>query len=42
MNPNKFRACEFLISYHEKRNDKIIVFSDNIFALTNYARKLKK
>ncbi|KAH7646498.1 dna excision repair protein xp-b-like protein [Dermatophagoides farinae] len=40
MNPNKFRVCQFLIKYHEKRNDKIIVFSDNIFALVNYAKKL--
>lgn len=40
MNPNKFRVCQFLIKYHEKRNDKIIVFSDNIFALVNYAKRL--
>nr|CDS33055.1 rad25:xp B DNA repair helicase [Hymenolepis microstoma] len=40
MNPNKFRACEFLIKYHETRNDKIIVFSDNVFALQYYAKKL--
>ncbi|KAL4222357.1 TFIIH basal transcription factor complex helicase XPB subunit [Mactra antiquata] len=42
MNPNKFRACQFLIKYHERRNDKIIVFSDNVFALKNYAKKLGK
>jgi len=42
MNPNKFRACEFLIRYHERRNDKIIVFSDNVFALRHYAVKLNK
>lgn len=42
MNPNKFRACQFLIRYHERRNDKIIVFSDNVFALKNYAIKLNK
>jgi len=42
MNPNKFRACEFLIKYHEQRGDKIIVFSDNIFALQTYAKKLGK
>lgn len=42
MNPNKFRACQFLIRYHERRNDKIIVFSDNMFALEKYARKLDK
>ena len=33
MNPAKFQACEFLVRYHEQRRDKIIVFSDNIFAL---------
>ncbi|KAG0566665.1 hypothetical protein KC19_7G079900 [Ceratodon purpureus] len=43
MNPNKFRACEFLIRFHEQqRGDKIIVFSDNLFALREYATKLKK
>ena len=41
MNPNKFRACEFLIRYHEKQGDKIIVFSDNVFALQEYAQRLK-
>jgi DNA excision repair protein ERCC-3 len=34
MNPNKFRACQFLINFHEQqRGDKVIVFSDNIWAL---------
>lgn len=43
MNPTKFMACQFLIEYHEKiRGDKVIVFSDNIFALREYALKLKK
>jgi DNA excision repair protein ERCC-3 len=42
MNPRKFHACQFLIDYHEKRGDKIIVFSDNVFALKAYALKLKK
>ena len=42
MNPNKFRATQFLIEYHERRNDKIIVFSDNVFALKHYAKKLNK
>ncbi|GER30337.1 homolog of xeroderma pigmentosum complementationgroup B 1 [Striga asiatica] len=43
MNPNKFRACEFLIKFHEReRRDKIIVFADNLFALTEYATKLRK
>ena len=42
MNPRKFQACQFLIDYHEKRGDKVIVFSDNVFALKAYALKLKK
>ncbi|KAF3920208.1 hypothetical protein AA313_de0206125 [Arthrobotrys entomopaga] len=42
MNPRKFQACQFLIDYHEKRGDKVIVFSDNVFALAAYARKLNK
>jgi hypothetical protein len=33
LNPNKFQACQYLIHYHESRGDKIIVFSDNVFAL---------
>jgi DNA excision repair protein ERCC-3 len=42
MNPRKFQACQFLIDYHEKRGDKIIVFSDNVYALHAYAQKLNK
>ncbi|XP_041366726.1 general transcription and DNA repair factor IIH helicase subunit XPB-like [Gigantopelta aegis] len=42
MNPNKFHACQFLIRYHERRNDKIIVFADNVFALKHYAIALGK
>ncbi|KAI9651100.1 DNA repair helicase RAD25 [Ciborinia camelliae] len=42
MNPRKFQACQFLIDYHEKRGDKIIVFSDNVYALHVYAQQLKK
>jgi DNA excision repair protein ERCC-3 len=33
MNPRKFQACQFLIQFHEQRGDKIIVFSDNVYAL---------
>jgi len=36
-NPNKFLACQYLINLHESRGDKIIVFSDNLFALKTYA-----
>eukprot|EP00088_Acartia_fossae_P070828 TRINITY_DN9577_c0_g1_i1.p1 TRINITY_DN9577_c0_g1~~TRINITY_DN9577_c0_g1_i1.p1 ORF type:complete len:254 (-),score=78.66 TRINITY_DN9577_c0_g1_i1:227-988(-) len=42
MNPHKFRATQYLIKYHEKRNDKIIVFSDNVYALKHYAKELNK
>ena len=42
MNPTKFRVCEFLIKYHTSRNDKIIVFSDDLFALEHYATTLGK
>ncbi|KAF3832809.1 hypothetical protein F7725_026474 [Dissostichus mawsoni] len=42
MNPNKFRACQFLIQFHERRNDKIMVFADNVFALKEYAIRLNK
>ncbi|CBY00326.1 hypothetical protein IAQ61_011256 [Plenodomus lingam] len=42
MNPKKFQACEYLINYHESRGDKIIVFSDNVYALQAYAVKLNK
>ena len=41
-NPNKFLACQYLINLHEARGDKIIVFSDNIFALKTYAKELNK
>ncbi|CAK7270733.1 DNA repair helicase RAD25 [Sporothrix epigloea] len=42
MNPTKFQACQYLIKYHENRGDKIIVFSDNVYALEAYAKKLMK
>lgn len=42
LNPGKFQACQFLINYHEARGDKIIVFSDNVYALEKYATKLGK
>ncbi|CAO3584230.1 unnamed protein product [Absidia cylindrospora] len=42
MNPKKFQACQYLIQYHEGRGDKIIVFSDNVYALVEYAKKLGK
>lgn len=42
MNPRKFQACQFLIDFHERRGDKVIVFSDNVYALKAFALKLTK
>lgn len=42
MNPRKFQICQFLIAYHEARGDKVIVFSDNVYALKAYALRLRK
>lgn len=42
MNPIKMQSCQYLITYHEGRGDKIIVFSDDVYALEFYARKLMK
>lgn len=42
MNPRKFQACQYLINYHEQRGDKIIVFSDELYSLKQYALKLNK
>jgi DNA excision repair protein ERCC-3 len=39
-NPNKFRACQFLVRFHERRGDKIIIFSDIIYVLRLYATLL--
>ena len=41
-NPIKCMTCHYLINLHEKRGDKIIVFSDNLLAVEKYARLLKK
>ncbi|KAJ2825598.1 DNA repair helicase RAD25 [Coemansia erecta] len=40
MNPNKLRACQYLIKFHANRGDKTIVFVDDIFALFAYAKLL--
>mmetsp|Transcript_49018 Transcript_49018/g.98254 ORF Transcript_49018/g.98254 Transcript_49018/m.98254 type:complete len:633 (-) Transcript_49018:380-2278(-) len=42
LNPNKARICDFLVRYHESRGDRILVFSDNVFALRSYATKLTR
>jgi len=42
MNPVKFRSCEYLMRFHEERGDKVIIFSDHVFALREYAKKLQR
>jgi len=42
MNPSKLRAVEYLVRFHEARGDKIILFSDLVYSLTLYGKKLKK
>ncbi|KAM0678835.1 DNA repair helicase RAD25 [Binucleata daphniae] len=42
INPTKFQICAHLIKMHEAKGDKIIVFSDNVFALKKYAIHLNK
>lgn len=40
LNPRKFRACEYLVNFHTKRGDKIIIFSDDVPALVLYCEAL--
>jgi len=42
MNPNKFRTCQWLVREHEKRGDKIIIFSDTLMCLHEYAAILQR
>ncbi|OAG29435.1 DNA excision repair protein ERCC-3 [Nematocida displodere] len=42
MNPTKIQTCEYIINKHEALGDKIIVFSDNVYALKAYALKFGK
>ena len=42
MNPSKARTVEYLVNFHEARGDKIIVFSDLVYSLKQYAEILKK
>lgn len=41
-NPNKLMACEYLMNYHEKRGDKVIIFSDNRFLIDKLGEHLKR
>ena len=41
LNPRKVRTCEWLVRYHMERNDKIIIFSDDMPALRLYRELLK-
>ncbi len=40
LNPRKFRTCEFLVNYHTRRGDKMIIFSDDVPALILYCEAL--
>lgn len=40
LNPTKIRMCEYLTRYHERRGDKIIIFSDDVVALRLYSEAL--
>jgi len=42
MNPAKLRTVEYLVKFHEARGDKIIIFSDVVYSLIEYATRLKK
>ncbi|KAJ3296306.1 hypothetical protein HK104_001713 [Borealophlyctis nickersoniae] len=42
LNPYKIMVCQHLIQEREAAGDKILVFSDNVFALDLYAKLLKK
>lgn len=35
------RAAEFLVNYHKRRKDKVLLFSDDLFCLHNYCEALK-
>ncbi|PHJ16010.1 tfiih basal transcription factor complex helicase xpb subunit [Cystoisospora suis] len=41
-NPTKLMTCEWLLRYHEARGDKVLVFSDNVFALLHTAKALNR
>lgn len=41
LNPRKLRTCEYLIEYHARRYDKIIIFSDDVPALILYCEGLR-
>ncbi|GFE55061.1 DNA repair helicase [Babesia ovis] len=41
-NPVKLATCEYLLKFHEARGDKVIVFSDNLFALLHVAKMLHR
>ncbi|ONK81753.1 uncharacterized protein A4U43_C01F32530 [Asparagus officinalis] len=42
INPNKLRACEYLVDHNEKQGRKIVVCSDQLYVLALYSKKLKK
>lgn len=41
LNPTKFKSAEYLLAFHRKRGDKVILFSDDVPALILYCEHLK-
>ncbi|TPX45403.1 hypothetical protein SeMB42_g04011 [Synchytrium endobioticum] len=42
VHPGKFNVCQWLIRWRESLGDRILVFSDNVFALEMFAKALNK
>ncbi|KAL7722616.1 DNA 3'-5' helicase [Entamoeba marina] len=41
LNPFKIAVTKFLVEYHKKRREKVIVFCDTIIALREYSKRLE-
>ncbi|KAI8903097.1 P-loop containing nucleoside triphosphate hydrolase protein [Gorgonomyces haynaldii] len=42
MNPYKIQVCQYLVNHHESLGHKILIYSDNVFALKHYAQTLNR
>ena len=40
--PPVVQACQYIMNFHEANGDKILIFSDDIFALVTYAKALAR
>jgi len=41
-NPQKFLVLSWLVAYHEKRKDKIIIFCDRVDIIENFSERLRR